>query len=695
MKHLLLSTRERGHVRGTSVVLSLLLLTATACGSDLTCGDGTISKDGVCIAEAPTSDPTLPAVQSVKLLTLNVTEEGRRDIYVNYAFNVSGTLEVQGDAFESDVVVGLSSKDGKKSCIAGAAFVSHSGGAEPKTVSFEDSFYVQSGCDALDGESDVLTWVAFDPFRKVKLEGAADLVIPDEVTDSTLVDLIQSSSLDRGACKAGEGSAHPDSCETALNVKKSPGMDLVLRRMSLGNSVSLLKTTQTNAPDFVATADFRVFGDVFDDETDLLEDNPVETTFFISPKIDFTQMPDAATMAVYAPRELKLLDYKLSKAGEATLDELRQQFLSSLQSAEVKLQGFALRMDKETRELVTGGKWSPFVKFEITACAKAPFEETDADGVNDDNNCRNVDVIIVRDQPLSGSPIGGHGPKTFKLKSSSSGGVTGSIGGYQVHEDTAYGSSKTIQNNLHLHTRAVYVADKKNGEAKYGEAGFGFAVGLRGWFSYDIIDVDVRSRMRPDKTGEITPSITVFEALTIDYDFDYTDKAKKFEKKFPAVGWKREKDIKVSAFGFGITIEFKGVIGCSAKVLGSVDFSEEKLSIGFGPYCEMSLKGKVTKKLAFGYSVGAEVEVIPVEVDLPLTLNTDFDLKKSKPAEVQMTTTLELLFRVKLLQGKFKARYENKKGKGKSITLFSFTAKEFSYTLWKLKLKKYPTFYAK
>ena len=93
--------------------------------------------------------------------------------------------------------------------------------------------------------------------------------------------------------------------------------------------------------------------------------------------------------------------------------------------------------------------------------------------------------------------------------------------------------------------------------------------------------------------------------------------------------------------------------------------------------------------------MGAEVEVIPVEVDLPLTLNTDFDVKKNQPAEVQMTTTLELLFRVKLLQGKFKARYENKKGKGKSITLFSFTAKEFSYTLWKLKLKKYPTFYAK
>ena len=99
MKHFLLSMRERGHARGTSVFLSLLLLTATGCGSDLTCGDWTISKDGVCIAEAPTSDPTLPAVQSVKLLTLNVTEEGRRDIYVNYAFNVSGTLEVQGDAF--------------------------------------------------------------------------------------------------------------------------------------------------------------------------------------------------------------------------------------------------------------------------------------------------------------------------------------------------------------------------------------------------------------------------------------------------------------------------------------------------------------------------------------------------------------------------------------------------------------------
>ena len=83
-------------------VLAFFVASMAACGTDLACGDGTTEKDGKCVPSASGAEATKAALTSVKLLELNVIEEGDRPVYISYPLHVEGTLEVVGDAWSKE-----------------------------------------------------------------------------------------------------------------------------------------------------------------------------------------------------------------------------------------------------------------------------------------------------------------------------------------------------------------------------------------------------------------------------------------------------------------------------------------------------------------------------------------------------------------------------------------------------------------
>ncbi len=425
-------------LRGLSGALALLVAGTAGCGGEetLRCGDGTKQQGDQCVASAATGDLTRPQLDAVKLSRLVVAEEGLRPIYALHPVHVDLALAVRGEAFESMVVVGLDSADGSKSCVLGTLTTSFAGSetdaAEGDTpadslIAVSGELYAQPECAAMAGEKAAVAWVSFDPFLRTTVTGMPSPVLDNTATDAPdAKTLIAARRLSLEGCKAGDGSAHPDACQTALEVAASPGVDLEMAEANLDSSVAiyhhivqpdLAKPAKSDlepgtelvlpklsdfvapvptTPHFAVATRLRMLG-VAGPDDDPLADKDLKLTFALRP--DASALPaDSTITTAWAPLYAEVA--KVDKAGDPTFEKLEAEFLESIVGSTEHIKDSPIFIAKESAERLDG-PWRALQQFELQVCADPGIDEGGVDADPKANNCRIFPVVIVhRETPM-------------------------------------------------------------------------------------------------------------------------------------------------------------------------------------------------------------------------------------------------------------------------------------------------------
>jgi hypothetical protein len=409
-----------------SPLLAALLSFVAGCSSgpaEIACGAGTHLDGDSCVPDS--TDLTRPRVERAAVVGLSVEEEGQRAAFVGYPLTVALALDVQGEAFRSEVVVGLESADGAVACTLGAIQIDapdHPAGSDPLQLSKE--LLVQSPCASLAGQSGVRVWVSFDPFDKVNVAGRP----PIPAAESLSAEFFRPSRLDLTNCKGP--ASHPDTCATALDVNASPGLDLSLRRLTLDSSVAVVHTRfrpdetvpaddpdaqglepatpapfdpeygLPTAPQFSVSTEMLLYGATTAAGSPALGDDQVSLKFALRP--DRARAPDGLPDEIYDWVPLSVERQTLSEGTKdgtpsVSLERLQEQFVRSIASATVLHKDSPVFIDGAARQRVLTLR-DKVRNYELQACAVPRFAEGSWEPDAAANNCVTLPVVVLEEQ---------------------------------------------------------------------------------------------------------------------------------------------------------------------------------------------------------------------------------------------------------------------------------------------------------
>lgn len=210
--------------------LAATLLFAAGCDST-----DTAPADGPCVGDAcdPRMDGTGPQVGAARLTALSL-ESGAP--HPNHAITVAAEFEFAGEAFESEVIVGMRRADGTDGCLIGSIGVAHAppGGdaSAVAAVSARQELVVPALCARIAGE-DLELFVAFDMFANTRFAERdarmATLELPEALPDEEALFVLAEAARMEG-CAA-------DDCAPPVQLTPSPGRNAQLRGVRLGSSV--------------------------------------------------------------------------------------------------------------------------------------------------------------------------------------------------------------------------------------------------------------------------------------------------------------------------------------------------------------------------------------------------------------------------------------------------------------------------
>jgi hypothetical protein len=441
----------------TLTLLVIVALTFGCSASEEDCAKGTKLSKGVCVGDAPAA-PGNPAVEELTVKYLSIKEEGQRPVYVMHPMTVHLGIEVRGEPFKSDVVIGLSSADGSKHCAAGYIELVFDGGADAGVkagsaeahydgaapvqsnrgvLTIEETLFVQPTCDKLAGEKNATIWVAIDPFRRLAF--AADKRLADAPQPAGIDEVdafLHASRWPLDQCKSSHQAGHPDNCKSVFEVAATPGLDVHLRRVQPSSSVLTLRADEDKEKTLrdahlFANITTVLYGQAFKKIKKKNPDNPLaqyEMDFFfmLRPDVDHGDLPAGVSATDVDWEPLVQVEKGTVKAenGYPIMQELFQQYLASLETAVRRQLDQPLRLPDALWQRLTVGNWRRFSKFQMLGCAMprqcsddgsgsrdcASWKEASAKGVGAVNNCKTTTLIVARHQHAA-KPLGGHHKK--------------------------------------------------------------------------------------------------------------------------------------------------------------------------------------------------------------------------------------------------------------------------------------------
>lgn len=562
----------------------------------LKCGPGTIEVDGECLLDDKAVEEMMkPEVVSVKLVALTVSEEGLRPLYPMHPMHLNIGLEVETwDELDTAVVVGLESADGSKRCIAGYAQLTLAPqaktdeGPEVQAVTLTPELYVQPACEALVGQTGVKAWVSFDPFGHTLVAGRT-LTVSQDIT---LLEFLQQSRLLMTDCKS-EATAHPDSCETALELQASPGRDVVLTSSQLSSSVAVLEiplmvpeyieTSVTDdegnvielqqpdpikplstSPHFIVNANMRVFG-LDGTEADQVDDGALSLNFAIRPLVQNEDgLEVSPELDMWMPLYAEIQDEP--KAGEEpTINLLEQEFMKSMAGSQELSQTSPIFISGDTELFIASGIWAGFDQFELRVCVGADFEEGGVDQDAQANNCAITPVVILR-KPVDENVIADEAP-----------GATKWTDGIKLGD--TYGNPDKVAIKFSLNGELISADDGAAAGALLGAY-------LKGWFEMTLFEATLRGwdYYNPSTPDKIIPSLTVFgitmPSPSLSFPEGETEVAgKSFTLSSPSV-----------RYGFDLGIVFVGISAHAEGTIGAGAYLEREVVSGSSgnPKCNVA-----------------------------------------------------------------------------------------------------------
>lgn len=319
----------------------------------------------------------LPRIEQVELSRLALRSEG--DPAVLHPVELEVELDVVGDAFDADVLVGLRAEGGELGCVLGAMPISQ---AEPGRahLSLRSEYFVGADCRDLVGRDDVELFAAFDPWGNTDFE--REEVVVEDVAE--LYDVVRGAMLGTDSCA---------DCRTSTTLLDSPGRDAQLREVELGSSVAVLalpasedqeRMPGVDAPHFQISSGVRVTG--------LAKgQGPLEGETFMSYGIrplggaPGTEALDGASLE-WAP----LLERSRDESGQAAYSErvpIDARGQTALRRAS------AVYIGDEVAARMGAGEWRDVEEFELRTCVGASYEQVDVD-----NDCAVLPVVVIRDR---------------------------------------------------------------------------------------------------------------------------------------------------------------------------------------------------------------------------------------------------------------------------------------------------------
>ena len=388
----------------------------TTGGTNNTTGGGTnntTEPDGRARVEALTLDEvTLATPYSDKLMA-------------KYPATIEATMTVDSlYSFATVVELKLATADGSKSCSLGLVPVSYAGGEQPGLMSLTHEVHIPAECGALAGEQ-LKPVITFDP------NGA---------TDSRLDALLQPTR-----CKLQTGK----SCDEGVELKDSPGRDLVLESVSLGSSVAVLHIPASPArpkkplgelyaeqdpneplppmlppppmgelpakedrsptkPHFNVLSAFSVQGMQKEEETD----KPIHFEFKMRP------LPGGVGVAALHPEQRGWVPLgRRDPMAQGMAPGMPPQLISQdavrdpYEGGSVMQHQSPVHIPPPIGERIARGDWAGVSEYELELCVMGGFEEAEIDGMPGvANNCATMPVVIIRDFLSAGGASGAARP---------------------------------------------------------------------------------------------------------------------------------------------------------------------------------------------------------------------------------------------------------------------------------------------
>ncbi|MCA9711578.1 MAG: hypothetical protein KDK70_37430, partial [Myxococcales bacterium] len=233
--------------------LALLLPAALALG----CGDGADGESRTGLQIDRGDGAGKPVVRSAALVGLELV--GADSAYLLHPVRVSLSVGVDGEPFDTDVVVGLATPEGERGCLLGAVRLEHPAAGQAVEEAFAE-FDVSATCGALVGRSDLTLFASFDPWGGLDYDRTLEVEVEpyDASEEASLYALMQVSALEAEGCA---------SCGAPVRLLDSPGRDAELRELSLDSTVAILEVAEpgqaaalVDVPHWTVSSRLRVLG---------------------------------------------------------------------------------------------------------------------------------------------------------------------------------------------------------------------------------------------------------------------------------------------------------------------------------------------------------------------------------------------------------------------------------------------------
>lgn len=345
---------------------------AIGCGADDGFGD-----------PADLGDGSRPRVEQVQLTRLALTSSDAPTMLHPLRLDVE--LDVAGEAFDTDVLVGLRARDGELGCVLGALpAVQAEPGASQLRVGAE--FFVSAECAPMIGRDDVELFAAFDPWGDTEVEREGTAV--DEPT--RLYDIVRGSMLDTEGCQ---------DCRVATALLDSPGPDAQLRQVSLDSSVAVLSLPASadqqqlpgvDTPHFQISTAMRVTGLP---RGEAAREGETFMRYRIRPLAGAPGTDELGAAALgWAP----LLERSRDAAGQVRYDD---QVVLDPRGQTAVQRASALYISDDVAARMGAGDWHAVEEFELETCVGTSYAQAVYQGETSprDNDCAVLPVVVVRE----------------------------------------------------------------------------------------------------------------------------------------------------------------------------------------------------------------------------------------------------------------------------------------------------------
>ena len=409
-----------------------LVLSLAGCGDD---GGGTAGSGGSgggmggADGTGGTTSDGPAVIELIEVETLDVLNEDQ-EFQVLHPMNVEATIALNAEGHRSAVAFVLRSEsDGTLGCLLGTLSldhevqVTHADDPEIDEFAVAGELILPKACEVLVGVDDVVMDLAYDIFQDHDIVGRDEDANLSIVAEDLFLGLVQHDDfLSMENCRPAQTTTdHPDDCQFPITVAANQGIELVMTDLQVDSSVGIHEIAIGELPERTADEVAASIAALPTDLQDEVSQDGTTAPAHVAPLVThplFTLSTTYRLLGVEPEVEIGEVDFEFLIRPNPRASELTPEqdvvLPLAIQDANGDLllvdrsdahadnhhraRSFPIVVTEDVDAFLTGGEWRLLTDFIVEVCA-APseqFEERDLAGLEEQNNCAELDVQLVR-----------------------------------------------------------------------------------------------------------------------------------------------------------------------------------------------------------------------------------------------------------------------------------------------------------